>query len=177
VTDHIEFEQWVPFSVAEVFLFFANPKNLPRIMPAETDTKLVSMKLVAPLARGPGHAAASNADPLAGVGSEIVTSFRVLPFLPIRAEWIAVITEFEGNHHFADTQKKGPFKSFHHRHELIAETRDSKDGTIIRDQIDYEVGFGPLGKLAQKVFVRSQLRRTFAYRQQAVEKLLSAPRP
>lgn len=173
---HIEFEQWVPFSVAEVFLFFANPRNLPRIMPAEMDTKIVSMKLVTPVDRR-DEQIASAVDPLAGVGSEIVTSFRVLPFLPIRAEWIAVITEFEWNHHFADTQKKGPFNSFHHRHKLIAEKRGSTDGTIVRDQIDYEVGFGPLGNLVQRFFIRSQLNRTFAYRQQAVEKLLSAPRP
>jgi ligand-binding SRPBCC domain-containing protein len=175
MTHHIEFEQWVPFSAAEVFLFFANPKNLPRIMPAEMETKLVRLKLIPPLDRTDEHLA--SADPLAGVGSEIVTSFRVLPFLPIRAEWIAVITEFEWDHHFADTQKKGPFKSFHHRHELIAETRGNTDGTLVRDRIDYEVGFGLLGKLAQKFFIRSQLERTFAYRQRAVEKLLSPPRP
>jgi ligand-binding SRPBCC domain-containing protein len=134
------------------------------------------MKLVAPPDRESERAGA-DADPLAGAGSEIVTSFRVLPFLPIRAEWIAVITEFEWNHHFADTQKKGPFKSFHHRHELVAETRGSKDGTIVRDSIDFEVGFGLLGNLTQKLFVRAQLARTFAYRQQAVEKLLSALQP
>jgi len=27
---HIQFEQWVPFTLEKVFLFFANPQNLPR---------------------------------------------------------------------------------------------------------------------------------------------------
>jgi hypothetical protein len=26
----------------------------------------------------------------------------MIPFLPFRAQWIALITEFEWNHHFAD---------------------------------------------------------------------------
>jgi ligand-binding SRPBCC domain-containing protein len=109
---------------------------------------------------------------LAGAGSEIVTSFRLVAFLPFRAQWIALITEFEWNHHFADVQKKGPFKSFHHRHELTGETRNQIKGTLVRDVIEYEVGFGWLGELARKLFVSRQLQRTFAYRQKALEKLL-----
>jgi ligand-binding SRPBCC domain-containing protein len=102
-----------------------------------------------------------------------VTSFRVFPFLPFRAEWVAEITEFEWNHHFADVQKKGPFKSFHHRHELVAETRNGVIGTVVRDRITYKLGFGLLGELAQRFFVSRQLRRTFEYRQQALERLLT----
>ena len=101
-----------------------------------------------------------------------MTSFRVLPFLPFRAQWIALITEFEWNHHFADVQKKGPFKSFHHRHELLAEARNGVNGTVVRDMIDYEVGFGFFGELAQQFFNHRGLRRTFAYRQKALERLL-----
>jgi len=69
-------------------------------------------------------------------------------------------------------QKKGPFKSFHHRHELTGETRNQIKGTLVRDVIEYEVGFGWLGELARKLFVSRQLQRTFAYRQKALEKLL-----
>jgi ligand-binding SRPBCC domain-containing protein len=109
---------------------------------------------------------------LAGTGSEIVTSFRLVPFLPFRAQWIALITEFEWNHHFADVQKKEPFRSFRHRHELTGEPRNQVKGTVIRDVIEYDVGFGWLGEVAQKIFVSRQLQQTFAYRQKALEKLL-----
>ena len=83
-----------------------------------------------------------------------------------------MITEFEWNHHFADVQKQGPFKSFHHRHELREETRNQVKGTVVRDVIEYDVGFGWLGELAQRLFVSRQLQQTFEYRQQALEKLL-----
>jgi|SRR5579872_61701 len=163
-----QFEEWVPFPVEKVFLFFANPQNLPRIMPPEIGTNLVELRLVPP----PAHTQVGQSNRLAGVTSEIVTSFRVFPFLPARANWIALVTEFEWNHHFADIQKKGPFKSFHHRHEFAGEIRDGIQGTVVRDVIDCEVGFGPIGTLALKLFIAPQLRKTFQYRQQALPQLL-----
>jgi ligand-binding SRPBCC domain-containing protein len=162
-----QFEQWVPFPLAKVFLFFANPKNLPRIMPPATATRLQEVRLIPP----PEHTR-SNPEFLAGVGSEIVTSFRMLPFLPFRAQWIALITEFEWDDHFADVQKTGPFKLFHHRHELAAETRDGVSGTTVRDVIEYDVGFGVLGRAVNHLFVKRQFRRTFCYRQAALMRLL-----
>jgi len=44
----IQFEQWVPAPIEKVFLFFANPTNLPRIMPPETGTELAALRLVPP---------------------------------------------------------------------------------------------------------------------------------
>lgn len=171
-----QFEQWVPAPIEQVFLFFANPGNLPRIMPPQTGTELVRLKLVPPPGIAAECATITDTTPLAGIGSEIVTSFRMLPFLPLRALWTVVITEFEWNHHFADVQKKGPFKSFHHRHEFTGEMRNQLKGTLARDVIEYDVGFGWLGELAQRFFVGPQLQRTFAYRQMALEKLLCSQR-
>jgi ligand-binding SRPBCC domain-containing protein len=158
---HLEFEQWIPFPLERVFAFFSNHENLPRIMPAASATKLVALNLL-----GAGGKAA-------GVGSTIVTSFRVFPFLPIRAHWTARITEFEKNHYFADVQDKGPFKTWHHRHELREETMVGVAGTLVRDVIDYEVGFGFVGGVVNALFVRRQMRSTFAERQKVLPKLLS----
>jgi hypothetical protein len=47
------------------------------------------------------------------------------------------------------------------------------DGTLVRDVIEYEIGFGPLGALAEELFVARQMRNTFAKRQQILPKLLS----
>jgi ligand-binding SRPBCC domain-containing protein len=169
----IQFEQWVPDSIEKVFLFFANPSNLPRIMPSETRTELVTLRLLPPPAVPGEEPRIPNLESLAGVGSEIVTSFRPFPFLPCRARWTALITEFEWNHHFADIQKKkGPFKRFQHRHEFSAETREVARGTVVRDVIEYEAGFGMLGDLAQRLFIAPRLKQTFEYRQGMLEKLL-----
>jgi ligand-binding SRPBCC domain-containing protein len=168
----IQFEQWVPAPIERVFLFFANPSNLPRIMPPQTRTELAVLRLVSPPSV-PEQPATPNGDSLAGVGSEIVTCFRPLAFLPFRAQWIALITEFEWNHHFADTQKKGPFKSFQHRHELSTEKRNGEGGTMVRDVIEYDPGLGLLGDLADKLFIAPSLKQTFEYRQRTLAKLLA----
>ena len=107
------------------------------------------------------------------MGTTIVTSFRVFPLFPLRAQWIARITEFEWNHHFADVQDKGPFKSWHHRHEFVGESRGGVEGTLVRDLIDYEVGFSFIGAIANALFIRRQMEKTFAQRQQILPALLS----
>jgi len=185
--DRVQFEQWLPFPLDQVFLFFASPENLPCIMPAASRTRIDALKLIPPrpdasttdgtLARGEWGVTARmdgrdpRASSLAGVGSEIVTSFRILPPLLFRAQWIARITEFEWNSYFADIQTRGPFRSWHHRHEFEAEFRNGVNGTIVRDRIEYEVGFGPAGALAQKMFVRRQMARTFGHRHAVLENL------
>jgi ligand-binding SRPBCC domain-containing protein len=171
LSQNIQFEQWVPVEISRVFLFFANPQNLPRIMPPATETKLIEVKLVSP-----PDAAQRDGEGLAGVGSEIVTSFRLFRFPPIHSNWTARITEFEWGHQFADLQIEGPFKKFSHRHELRTEIRSGVKGTVVRDAIEYDVGYGFLGRLAES-FIAGQIQQTFQYRQRAVEKLLRSGFP
>ena len=106
------------------------------------------------------------------MGTTIATSFRVLPLLPVRARWIARIIEFEWNRYFADVQATGPFKSWHHRHEFEAAIQQGTGGTLIRDVIDYEVGLGIIGSMANALFVRRQIAGVFAERQRKIADLL-----
>ncbi len=168
VMTQLQFADWVPFPLPHVFAFFSNPQNLPRIMPAATQTRIEQLYLVAPPPSPSSYANAQGA----GVGTIIETSFRLFPFLPLRARWTARVTEFQWNHCFADIQQKGPFKRWHHRHEFVAETRTGVGGTLVRDVIEYEVGFGPLGAIANSIFVEREMRRTFAERQKILPALL-----
>ena len=168
MSHHLEFEQWVPFPLDRVFAFFANPENLPRIMPVRSGTRLISLNRVAP-EEVASQESGSNA---AGVGSTILTSFLVFPPLPFRRRWLARITAFEWNHHFADVQDEGPFKRWHHRHEFASELKAGAMGTTIRDVIDYEIGFGILGSISNALFVRRQMENTFAERQRRLPELL-----
>jgi ligand-binding SRPBCC domain-containing protein len=166
----LQFADWVPFPVPHVFKFFANPENLPRLMPAAAETHLDHLELIAAPPPPSGDAQSWHA---AGVGSVLTTSFRIFPSLPLRARWIARITEFEWNHHFADVQQKGPFKRWHHRHEFLRDSRDGVSGTLVHDLIEYEVGFGPLGALANSAFIARQMRQTFTGRQRILPQLLA----
>lgn len=180
MSNHLEFENWVASPLERVFAFFSDPENLPRIMPATTGIRLVRIDRIAPPPAPMDSAPA--ADRTVGVGSVIVTSFRVLPFLHIRAQWTSRITEFEWNRYFVDVKEnvpgEGPFRRWHHRHQFERQTRKGTDGTpvdgtLVSDFVDYEVGFGLPGRILDRLFIAGQLSRTFAHRQRTLPKLLS----
>jgi ligand-binding SRPBCC domain-containing protein len=170
----LKFEQWVPFPIEQLFTFFADPNNLPRIMPPSSGTKVLRMNLIAPQASSAQirKGVLLPTANLAGTGSTIVTSFRVFPHLPFRMQWTARITEFQWNHHFADIQEKGPFKKWNHRHQFAAVARNGVSGTIVRDLVEYEIGFGFLGDIAERLFVARAMQHTFAHRQAVLKSIL-----
>jgi ligand-binding SRPBCC domain-containing protein len=169
----LEFAEWVPVPINKVFAFFADPENLPRLMPPETQTKVDGFQLVAPPPPPSGDLNTIETHHAAGTGSIIDTSFRPLRWFPWRRKWTAAITEFEWNHHFADVQQKGPFKRWHHRHEFIQDNRNGSSGTLVRDEIEYEVGYGPFGAVANALLIEKKMRQIFAHRQKVLPELLA----
>lgn len=163
-------EQWLPYPVRETFAFFANPENLPRLMPGWQKARIESASFVAPPLR-PG---ALQASPVAGAGTRMTITFRPLPLSPIRLSWDAKIDEFVWDDHFCDTQLRGPFARWHHCHQIQAESRNDVAGSLLQDEVEYEMPFGPLGELAQRLFVGRQMQSIFAFRHARTAKLLAA---
>jgi ligand-binding SRPBCC domain-containing protein len=165
--------QWTPFPVELVFAFFANPANLPHLMPKWQQARVESSRLVAPPPRpiAPDPALRYQS-PAAGVGSEIVLSFRPLRGIPFRIGWLARITEFAWNSHFCDEQLKGPFAAWKHCHRIESESRDGVAGTRISDEVEYTLPLGPLGNLGNALFVRRRMEAAFAFRHQRLEEIL-----
>lgn len=161
-------EHWLAVPLEKAFSFFADPGNLPRLMPAWMQVEILRVNIVPPPGMEPITATVTDSVPIAGAGSELVASYRVLPFLPFRIQSIALITEFVMNEHFADVQKRGPFRSWYHRHQFAAATHNGLNGTLVQDIVEYDIGFGWLGRVAQTLFVGPQMRRTFAFRQRAL---------
>ncbi len=151
-------EQWVPYPRERVFAFFADPKNLPPLMPRWQQARVVKADLSAEFA---------------GKGSLIVISFRPLPLLPLRMRWEAYIAEFEWNDFFCDEQRKGPFRYFRHCHRVADAERDGVMGSVVSDAVEYELPFGLLGDVANAVAINRQIAGLFAYRHKMLPKLLS----
>jgi len=171
--NQLQFADWIPVPIPQVFAFFADPENLPRLMPPQLQAKVDGFQLVAPPPPPSRDLNAIEVHHVADAGSIIDTSLRPISWLSWRRKWTAAITEFEWNHHFADVQQKGPFKRWHHRHEFLEDNRNGFNGTLVRDVIEYEVGFGPLGALANSLFIRRRISQTFAHRQEILPKLFS----
>ena len=50
--------------------------------------------------------------------------------------------EFEWNHHFWDEQSQGPFAYWRHCHRVSEEVRDKIEGTLVVDDLIYELPLG-----------------------------------
>ena len=131
----------------EIFPFFAEARNLERITPGFLHFKI--------LTEGPIGKRA---------GTRIDYQIR-LNGIPMR--WQTLIEEFVGNEYFVDAQVKGPYKLWRHRHSFS----DVAQGTLMRDEVEYELPFGIMGELAHGVFVRRQVEEIFRHRNQVIAEL------
>jgi ligand-binding SRPBCC domain-containing protein len=156
-------EQWVPFSLARVFAFFADPLNLPRLMPTWQDARIDSLEL------RPPEDGNRNA---AGRGSRILLSFRPVPLSPVRLRWLALIDDYETDHHFCDMQVTGPFGYWRHCHLVHAESLGNADGTRVTDVVDYEWPAAHLSGAIDALGGRLRIRQLFRYRQRQLLRLL-----
>jgi ligand-binding SRPBCC domain-containing protein len=160
--------QWVPYPIATVFAFFADPANLPRLMPAWQKAHIEKMTIIAPPA---GTRPISSAT-TAGAGSAITIRFRPFPLSPVLMRWNASIVDFEWDNHFCDEQLSGPFAYWRHCHRVTEETRDNLPGTTIVDDLVYELPLGIFSEPAHILFVRKQIESIFRYRQKQLLQLL-----
>jgi ligand-binding SRPBCC domain-containing protein len=144
----IERVQVVPRRRSEVFAFFADPANLEQLTPPSLRFTILTP---APIEMA--------------VGARI--DYRIkLSGIPLR--WRTRIAAFEPEQRFIDVQERGPYKLWHHTH-VFREL--GEDRTEIHDIVHYEVGFGPLGRAANALFVHSRLDEIFEYRATVMRQL------
>ena len=126
-------------SLDQTFAFFSKAANLGVITPAAMSFSIQGQ--VPPMA----------------MGAMIDYRVRVGP-LPVR--WRTRITTWEPGRRFADLQEKGPYRFWWHEHTFHA------DGprTVMEDRVYYTPPLGLFGRLANRFFIRSTLRRIFQYR-------------
>lgn len=144
-----EAEQRVQAPLADVFEFFSHPGNLERITPPWLSFSLTG-----------------GTPETVGAGTLIAYKLR-LHGVPVG--WVTRIEEFEPQRRFVDTQLRGPYRLWHHRHEFEADG----DATIVRDRVRYQLPFGILGALAHLAFVRRDVERIFAHRHRAIEQIFA----
>lgn len=87
-----------------------------------------------------------------------------LAILGVPARWKTVIEKWQPPHDdealFVDAQAKGPYRAWWHEHHFHGEG----DHTVMEDVVSYAPPLGPLGAIANRLLVESQLRRIFGYR-------------
>jgi ligand-binding SRPBCC domain-containing protein len=141
-------EQRLPGAPDEVFAFYADAFNLERVTPPWLGFRIATP---GPIAMEPGT----------------LIEYRLrLHGLPIR--WLTRIEEWEPGRRFVDVQVRGPYRLWHHTHAF----EPDGGGTVVRDTVRYALPLGPLGELADRLFVARDLRAIFDYRRASVSKVM-----
>ncbi len=86
---------------------------------------------------------------------------------PLPLRWVAVHTEYDPPHLFVDRQESGPFSRWVHHHRFV---EDGQGGTQLRDEIDYDLPLGWLGRRLGGEMVRRKLQRMFDYRHEVTRR-------
>lgn len=137
----------LPLELNSVFEFFSQAENLERITPSELNFRILTPTPVE-----------------MRVGTRI--DYR-LKLFGIPFSWRTLISEWDPPHAFTDEQMKGPYALWVHRHTF----EQTRNGTLIRDQVRYRLPLSPLGDIALPI-VKLQLRRIFSHRQKSVSEAL-----
>jgi len=167
---HFQAEQHLPYPVERVFGFFADPANLPRLMPAWQHARIESATYLPPPPPAPFPGSDAIVPKIqAGDGTRMTLTVLPFPFSPFRLRWDALIEDFRWLEGFCDVQTRGPFKHWRHCHSV----RPQGNGTLLCDTVEYEPPFGALGALADVLFLRHQLAATFRFRQRRTLELLA----
>ena len=145
----LERSQRLAAPLPEVFAFFSDPRNLARITPAGLRFRIVG-------------APAALAE-----GSRLEYRIR-WTFLTLR--WVTRITRWNPPFEFQDVQERGPYRTWIHTHRFT----EDQDGVTMHDRVEYELPFGPVGRLVQAWRVRRQLEGIFEYRRRAIGEIFGA---
>jgi ligand-binding SRPBCC domain-containing protein len=138
-------QQALPIGLDEAWHFFTQPGNLKKITPPHMGFDITS----------------SNLEPI--YAGQVIT-YKVSPIAGIKTNWITEITHVNDRKYFVDEQRFGPYSMWHHEH-IFEET---KDGVLMTDRVSYKIPFGPLGSIAQKLFIKKQLQSIFTFREQVL---------
>ena len=151
-THLLRHETRIDAPLEETFSFFSRAENLGLLTPAAMQFRITA-----------GPAAMR-------VGAIIDYAIQLGP-IPIT--WRTVIEKWDAGRVFVDSQEKGPYRCWWHEHHF------RRDGatTLMEDRVYFAAPFGPIGRIADRLFIPSQLRRIFAYRAEAIALRFETRRP
>ncbi|MEO8457889.1 MAG: SRPBCC family protein [Chloroflexota bacterium] len=134
----------------DVFAFFEDPNNLKRITPGWMNLTIDCI------------------DDLP-VRSDFRIEYHIKWLSVVRMNWVTLIKDYEPPRFFADEQVKGPYKYWRHVHAF----EEVEGGTQMRDRVQYELPFGPLGTITHKLLVQRQIKSIFDHRNRQIRKIFA----
>ncbi|QAY67089.1 SRPBCC family protein [Paenibacillus protaetiae] len=108
---------------------------------------------------------------IAGVTSGMIGDGETVTFqathFGVRQKLTSLVSEYRRPYVFVDSMQRGAFKSLRHEHYF----EPSGSGTRLRDVLYLEAPLGPLGWLAERLVLRTYMRRFLEYRNRGLKQL------
>ncbi|MEL6637148.1 MAG: SRPBCC family protein [Bacteroidota bacterium] len=149
-----EWTQHLPISLDEAWAFFSRPENLNELTPKDMSFEILTDIKGKPMYQG------------------MLIRYKIVPMLNIKMNWCTEITHIRDRQYFIDEQRFGPYALWHHEHHFQA----VDGGTLMRDELHYAIPYGPIGQLANAIFVGNKVEEIFEFRNQAIEQLFGMPK-
>jgi ligand-binding SRPBCC domain-containing protein len=146
--------QHLPISLEVAWTFFSRPENLRLITPPWLDFRITN---TVPETMYPGT----------------IITYTVRPLLGIPMPWTTEITYIDPPHYFADEQRFGPYRMWHHKHFF----RAVEDGVEMEDLVHYALPLSLLSQVVQPWLVRPRIDAIFCYRQEALAQRFGTAAP
>ncbi|MAQ47318.1 MAG: hypothetical protein CMD27_00370 [Flavobacteriales bacterium] len=145
-------EQFLNSNIDHVWDFMSSPRNLKKITPPYMGFDITSTDLPDKMYAG------------------MIITYKVSPILSIPTTWVTEITHVAEKKFFIDEQRVGPYTMWHHQHFF----KKYKNGVLMNDIITYKAPLGPLGVLANYLFISKKLKSIFEYRYKTLNKIFNS---
>lgn len=144
----LEVTQFLKISLTEAWDFFSSPNNLSKITPEHMGFEITS------------------GSPAKMYTGQIIT-YKVSPFPGVKTNWVTEIKHVSEGLFFVDEQRFGPYRMWHHEHHFEVHG----NGVLMTDRVSYKLPFGFFGRIAHYLFVKSQLKQIFVYRENCLKRM------
>jgi ligand-binding SRPBCC domain-containing protein len=101
-----------------------------------------------------------------------IIKYKVNLFPLIPTTWVTEITHVNEPGYFVDEQLIGPYALWHHQHHF----KEVNGGVGLTDIVNYAIPFGPIGRLANAIFVGGEVNAIFDFRYKKLESMFSLDR-
>jgi ligand-binding SRPBCC domain-containing protein len=149
---YLEREQIITAPLGRVWDFFADPRNLNDITPADMKFEIVA----------------------GGEGSMFpgqLIEYRIQFVRGMQSVWLTEIAHVREPEYFVDEQRIGPYRFWYHEHSF--ETVEA--GVKVSDKVSYATPFGIIGELMHWLWIRRRLRGIFDFRRDKIASLFGEP--
>ncbi len=134
--------------IEAVFDFHTDTENLGLISPPWMKSKLIR----------------ESGERLGKIIEMQVTQYNIFP-----SHWLVRIEEFDRPFRLTDLVLSGPMKYFRHTRTF---SQPCASLTELKDHLEYDVPFGFIGKIADKISIRKMMEQMFEYRQKMTKEIL-----